>query len=510
MKQDRLKMSNGMTNDDLNSIIKSINENEGNDQLPVKKLKTHNFHYENYSRPFILLKPTYTQQYSNIYNVRIKTMRSLLMKTIEQEKAKNVKGNEEYQVLDYLKEIKANEKCYCIGTMFKKMNLRPSILNEYVSTTGVTSALTMESQKRRVEGEGIVNFTHEEDVIFLEDETARLKLEGNLNYDDYVTGLTVIVKGSGMSNGSLHVEEIIFSYLPKLHIPAPVTTENRYVLFVSGLCVKETSKNIQSVALLRNFILGISGDKHISDHLIRVVILGNSLNDVMEKKKENESGSGSGSGSGAETGTGTETESDVDKNINDMDLFIASLGSAVHVDLMPGDKDPSDINLPQQPLPNVFFKKARNFNSFQCVTNPYIFSVDNVNICCMSGEPVNNICAYSKNGNIESLQLIAKSRLLSPTSPDTLGCYPFTENDPFCLCDDKTYPHIFVSGNSESLEVNGLIPAPSLAAPTSGESLEIVKLPLLICLPSFRRIPKVVIVNLKNMDHKILSFEIDL
>lgn len=507
-------MSDGVTRDDLNNIVKSINENEGTDNPPVKKLKTYNFHYENYSQPFILLNPTYTQQYSNIYNVRVKAMRSLLMKTIEQEKAKNVKGNEEYQVLDFLKEIKANEKCYCIGTMFKKMNLRPSILNEYVSTTGVLSSITTDSRKKGTEEEkeeeekGIINFTHEEDVIFIEDETARLKLEGNINYDDYVTGLTVVVKGSGMSNGSLHVEEIIFSYLPKLHIPAPVTTENRYVLFVSGLCVKETSKNIQSVALLRNFILGISGDKHISDHLIRVIILGNSLNHVMNKKAATESGTGTETGTG--TGTETETESDVDKHINDMDIFISSISSAVHVDLMPGDKDPSDVNLPQQPLPSVFFKKARNLNSFQCVTNPYIFSVDNVNICCMSGEPVNNICAYSKNGNIESLQLIAKSRILSPTSPDTLGCYPFTENDPFCLCDDKTYPHIFVSGNSESLEVSGLIPAPSLAAPTIGESLEIVKLPLLICLPNFRRIPKVVIVNLKNMDHKILSFEIDL
>lgn len=485
-------MSTEVTNDDIKQIVRHVNAaNENTNQPAPKKQKVHHFHYENHSKNFILEKPTYTQQYSDIYNLRIKGMRNLLKKTIEQDKAKNEKENAEYQVLDYLKEIKVNGKCYCIGTMFKKMNLRPSILNEYISTASADGSTPVSIGGSEKES-GVMNFTHEEDVIFIEDETARLKLEGNLNYDEYVTGLTIIVKGLGLSNGSLHVDEIIFSYLPKMHIPPSVTTENRYVLFVSGLSVKETGKNIQSVALLRNFILGISGDKHLSDHLLRVVILGNSLNDAMEEETETKSTNGK------------------ESCISDMDLFISSISSAVHIDLMPGDKDPSDISLPQQPFPSMLFKKSNSFNSFQCVTNPYIFSIDNVNICCMSGEPVNNISAYSKNGNIESLQLIAKSRILSPTSPDTLGCYPFTEKDPFCLCDDETYPHIFVSGNNESLEVTGLIPAPSLAAPASGETLEIVKLPLLICLPSFHKIPKTVIVNLKNMDHKILSFEVDI
>lgn len=502
-----------VTCDDIKNIVRSVNENE-KDEGPVnKKLKTHHFQYKNYSQDFILDKPTYTQQYSDIYNLRIKKMRGLLLKTIEEEKKKNVANNEQYVVLQHLKEIKVNEKCFCIGTLFKKMNLRPSILNEYISSAVVDS----ENNKN-----GIVNFTHEEDVIFIEDETARLKLEGNINYDDYVTGLTVIVKGSGMSNGSLCVHEILFSYLPKLHIPSPVTIENRYILFVSGLNIKESVKNIESVSLLRNFILGISGDKQISSHLLRVVILGNSLSNIMEDEKETDIGTETPSGNKngneteaktkTETKTGAETASgtDIENKVNDMDLFIASISSAVHIDLMPGDKDPSDISLPQQPFPNLLFKKSQNFSSFQCVTNPYMFSIDNINICCMSGEPVNNICAYSKNGNIEALQLIAKSRILSPTSPDTLGCYPFTEQDPFCLCNDDTYPHIFVSGNSESLEVTGLVPAPSLAAPVSGETLEVVKLPLLICLPSFNKIPKVVIVNLKNLDHKILSFEVDI
>lgn len=45
----------------------------------------------------------------------------------------------------------------------------------------------------------------------------------------------------------------------------------------------------------------------------------------------------------------------------------------------------------------------------------------------MSGEPVHNITSYSKNNKMNALKLIAQSRILSPTSPDTLGCYPFTK-----------------------------------------------------------------------------------
>ncbi|CDU16466.1 DNA polymerase delta small subunit, putative [Plasmodium yoelii] len=481
-------METQIPDNDVNKIITQINnkkerETEDECEFPLyKKIKKKHYNYENHSNNFILTNPTYTQQFSSIYSIRINIMRKLLMKTLERlnvemgddskgaikqeieeaesgeiergESGQGKKGERgQGKVLQYLKDIKINEKCYCIGTIFKKMDLRPSILKEYISEIEYLD-------------DTVINYSQDQDILFLEDETARLKLEGNINSDHYVTGLTIIIKGVGMSNGSLYVEEVIYSYLPKLEIPKCISNDDKYILFVSGLYISEQNTNINNISLLRNFILGLHGDKFISQNLIRLVIVGNSLGNI---------------------------NSDVN-DINVIDTFLSSLCSSVYVDLMPGEKDPSDAILPQQPFPNMFFKKSKKYDSFQCVTNPYMFSIDNVNICCMSGEPVNNIISYSKTTKLDALKMIAKSRILSPTSPDTLGCYPYIDNDPFCIKDDNIYPHIFVNGNCSKLEMEYL----------ENEK----KLPFLVCLPDFSVTPKALAINIKNMEYKIISFNI--
>lgn len=453
-----------------------------------KKIKKEHYNYENHSKGFVISKATYTQQYCEIYSARTKAMKGLLVKTVERlaqgsgwashqiksqvngkveveldskikrEGGEIVKGfagggGKEYSLLHYLKEIKANENCYCIGTLFKKMELRPSILNEYISEINETEDI-------------VVNYSHDEDVLFLEDETARLKLEGNINSDHYVTGLTVIIKGSGMSNGSLYVDELIYAYVPKLEVPRCISDDDKYIMFVSGVHISERNGNVNNTSLLKDFILGLYGDKDLSEKLIRVVMVGNCLRNVGSDEKD----------------------------MKTFDMFLASLCPGVFVDLMPGENDPTDAILPQQPFPNLFFKTSRNYSSFQCVTNPYLFSIDNVNVCCMSGEPVNNIVSYSKNSPLDALRMIAKSRILSPTCPDTLGCYPFVDQDPFCLQDDDKYPHIFVNGNCTELEVQYMH--------------EGKKLPLLVCLPSFDVTPKALLVNIRNMQHVTLTFDV--
>ncbi|CAD2086105.1 DNA polymerase delta small subunit, putative [Plasmodium vinckei lentum] len=477
-------METQIADSDVNKILTQMNtkkerETEDECEFPLyKKLKKKHYNYENNSSNFILTNPTYTQQFSSIYSIRISIMRKLLIKTLEklnvgmckdskgsikQESDEDVKGNikqeneenekeSKYHVLEYLKDITINEKCYCIGTIFKKMDLRPSILKEYISEIDYLDT--------------VINYSQDQDVLFLEDETARLKLEGNINSDHYVTGLTVIIKGVGMSNGSMHVDELIYAYLPKIEIPKCISNDDKYILFVSGLYINEQNTNINNISLLRNFILGLHGDKFISQNLIRLVIVGNSLGNI---------------------------NTDVN-DMNIIDTFLSSLCSSVYVDLMPGEKDPSDSTLPQQPFPNMFFKKSKKYDSFQCVTNPYMFSIDNVNVCCMSGEPVNNITSFSKITKLDALKMIAKSRILSPTSPDTLGCYPYIDNDPFCIQDDNIYPHIFVNGNCSKLEMQYL----------ENEN----KLPFLVCLPDFSVTPKALAINIKNMEYKILSFNI--
>jgi len=38
---------------------------------------------------------------------------------------------------------------------------------------------------------------------------------------------------------------------------------------------------------------------------------------------------------------------------------------------------------------------------------------------------------------------------MAPTTPDTLSCFPYTDNDPFIL---KDYPQIYFAANQKSLQ----------------------------------------------------------
>lgn len=69
------------------------------------------------------------------------------------------------------------EECVILGTIFKQMNLQPSILKE------ISDELDVPVQPIASE-----NFTCEDDVIYLEDMLQRIVLAGEINKDELVTG----------------------------------------------------------------------------------------------------------------------------------------------------------------------------------------------------------------------------------------------------------------------------------------------------------------------------------
>jgi hypothetical protein len=48
------------------------------------------------------------------------------------------------------------------------------------------------------------------------------------------------------------------------------------------------------------------------------------------------------------------------------------------VDLMPGDRDPANFNLPQQPMHPCLFLTARTYSTFNTVTNPHCPEINGV------------------------------------------------------------------------------------------------------------------------------------
>lgn len=59
-------------------------------------------------------------------------------------------------------------------------------------------------------------------------------------------------------------------------------------------------------------------------------------------------------------------------------LLWAFFKSCIPVDIMPGEFDPSNHIMPQQPLHPCMFPKGFQFSSLRSVTNPYEFSIDGV------------------------------------------------------------------------------------------------------------------------------------
>lgn len=74
-------------------------------------------------------------------------------------------------------DIIQNERCILIGTIFKHMELQPSILREL-------------SDEIEVPVQPLVtdNFTSEDDILYLEDNLQRIALKGAINVDELVTG----------------------------------------------------------------------------------------------------------------------------------------------------------------------------------------------------------------------------------------------------------------------------------------------------------------------------------
>lgn len=117
---------------------------------------------------------------------------------------------------------------------------------------------------------------------------------------------------------------------------------------------------------------------------------------------------------------------------------------------MPGEHDPANHILPQHPMHHCLFPKAMVYQSLHNVSNPYECKIDGVRIFGNSGQPISNILAFSEiDEPIEALENCLRWGHVAPTAPDTLGCYPFYENDPFVI---ENCPHVMFAGNQTKFE----------------------------------------------------------
>ena len=368
-------------------------------------------------------------------------------------------------------DLKEGEECVIMGTLYKEMKLKPSILDEYGKDLALGATIAAKK------------FTTDDDALVLEDEGARVKLVGAAaDPRQFVTGVVMACRGKVVQDGAFEVSETCFP-APAPQKPFPVAEKDEapasasspppgeYVALVSGLRVGDPRASDPKVLeLLLDYLtgnLGSSVDQRAAASVARVIIAGGALAEPEDRA------SLSRVGGAGQTASSIQNAANARAQLRSLDVFLTQLAASVPVDVMPGEGDPTNQALPQQPLHPCLFPEAARFaasGSFAAATNPHDFSVGGCDFLGTSGQNIDNMRAYmdvasraSSDGKdmdtdtevktnlgargAESLDLMASSlrwQHVAPSAPDTLACYPYKDRDPFYV---SSSPHVYFAGN---------------------------------------------------------------
>lgn len=236
------------------------------------------------------------------------------------------------------------------------------------------------------------------------------------------------------------VQECLF-YECGPKIPLKPINNSPLVVFISGLDLANTENSALSLDLFQQWIYGnveISDGQDLNpSNVVRLVIAGNSIRASPPKQQKNMSS----------LTLRTFDTKDMQNSLELLDELLASLAQSVEVDLMPGEFEPSNHMLPQQPFHHCLFPKSAVNRAFNGVPNPYQFEIEGRLILGTSGQNINDIRKYTTiDDPIECMKSTLKWSHVAPTCPDTLPCYPYFDVDPFII---SQCPHVYFSAQND-------------------------------------------------------------
>ena len=385
----------------------------------------------------------------------------------------------------------------------------------------------------------------------LEDESGRLRLIGvALEREMLVTGCIVAVMGTEDANGDFEVIDVKVPDLPAHPAPedlAPKSADSGGELkasseghgkaaIVSGLGISGSSGDSLALDLLMEFLLGESTSPSLqatASQITRLIIAGNS---IAEGNLQPDAVNPSAASSNRKAAHSSNKKYGYDSSAYNpaptaqLDLFLSTLLPSLPVTLLPGASDPANVSIPQQPLHPALFPHSRAYASpptqaqptdappvrkprkvantypLHPTTNPTFLTVGNNLILGTSGQPTDDISKYiSSTPNsspstpaettLDLMEATLRWRLIAPTAPDTLWCYPYQNSEPFVL-EEGWCPHLYFVGNQEAFGTRVV----------RGEEGQEVRC---VSVPRFAETGEVVVVDLETKDVSVIRFQVE-
>lgn len=267
----------------------------------------------------------------------------------------------------------------------------------------------------------------------------------------------------------------------------------RLVAVVSGLHVGHATQDMLPLQMLAEHLTGQIGcdeDHRMQANIVRLIIAGNAASNPATAAAETSSG-GARPPSDVLKKMAQPDQLTLAQNVKTLDQFLTTVSSSIPVDLMPGNDDPCNFLLPQQPFHACMLPHSSQLATLNLCTNPYCCDIDGVRFLGSSGQPLDDMQRYlADEDRLRTLSNSLEYQHLAPTAPDTLGCYPFEAHDPFVVAE---CPHVYFAGNQprfETAEVQG----------SNGQRVRT------ILVPDFAAEQTCVLVNLDTLECRPLAF----
>ncbi|MCJ1397138.1 hypothetical protein MMC11_000330 [Xylographa trunciseda] len=455
----------------------------------------------------------YQQQYADIYFLRLALLKPAVKEGAEAAWEDFQIAGEAVHQVDRVLDVRQGELCWVMGTIYMDMPLKPNILDD-ISKDHWISAPPPREKYRSASGE---------DQTMLEDESGRLRLVGTmLQTTMLVTGCIVAVMGTENSNGDFEVIDLKIPDLPRQpqrwerdDSDAILTagsngkgktedTKSRdscgKIAIVSGLGIRGDEANSLTLDLLMEFLLGEScgaDEQQSSCAISRLIIAGNSLSEASPLPSADEV-----SGKKSSKKYGYDASAYNPAPTAHLDNFLATLLPSLPVTLIPGNSDPANVSLPQQPIHSAMLPHSRAYSAmpganepgwFDSTTNPWEGDVDGWRFMGNGGQPLDDVFKYVEgNDRLEMMENFLRWRCVAPTAPDTLWCYPFQDTDPFVV---KECPHVFFVGNQPKFEKT-IIEGPT------GQTV------VLLAIPVYRDTGEVVLLDTNTLEIEVVRFDV--